>query len=784
MGANMTALATIIHRACGALNTRRGAAIALALLVTAHIALNLIWLRLDNHVIRIDEEFHAMGAQNYYFAISNPATPSLAERWAAVKAIESPYPPMLHLLGAGLALIVGYSPDAVAFSGTLCFALLIIGVYLLARQVLARPDALFAATVCGFIPVLFAGARYVALENLIAVLVIWGLYFLLRSHGFRRLPAVFAFGLVNGMVILTKPNGFVYYLLPALFIFGAAFWQAIRARAPHNVARLLRNGILCVAVTLLVALPWYAANWATFSQYWMNEHKGGRTPFAFAQVDGPGRSVVSSTPITELANVKATARPATPPPSRRWDFGPLNTLRTREWGAYALHMVNNGAFLPLFLLGCAGLLAGFWRYRRNRAFWMLIAWFVGSYVLNTLLFRFINARYAMPFIPALAIGTAMLFALVPQTWLRRSAGGLLLFLLAVQYTNISFLGNPRLNSWLPYFTDNYRVTRARDAGLVLTKSEVITGTYCFRAPVPGENYVDRAFRAMRDNPTAKDQPASTPQPYLLLESENNFGGFGFLRRTFAPEPNPLLRADLRGNPAHQRSFVHAGRFMQPKEVVAASDEAASIVVVMSQTNDTLAWGPNHPYCFEVLQEAPFAVVDYFYTPRFGLLPPAIIAVLQRRAQTLLPGTHDLFALYDAPELNGLSDADAQAVRAVNETLLIGGTPPVPLGDTIAVVGFAVRRCSEFLVQARVAMRCTAPIKKTHEFVFEFSGFPSGPVAYPMDPYTPTPSWVVGQIYVVDCYLQVPPGNLDTTLRILDAPGSGTGLSLKLSGKTI
>ena len=33
-------------------------------------------------------------------------------------------------------------------------------------------------------------------------------------------------------------------------------------------------------------------------------------------------------------------------------------------------------------------------------------WAIGAYVLNTALFRFINPRYAMPFIPALALGIA------------------------------------------------------------------------------------------------------------------------------------------------------------------------------------------------------------------------------------------------------------------------------------------------------------------------------------------------------------------------------------------
>jgi len=752
-------------------STRRGAALLLAILVLLHVALNILWLRLDNHVIRIDEEFHAMGAQNYYFALTNPATPGWDERWQALKAIQSPYPPLLHMLGAGLALCLGYSPDVVALGGTVCFALLLVGVYRLARQFLPRADALVTAVVCSLIPILFAGARYVALENLVAMLVVWGLYFLLRADGFRKLSAVAAFGILNGLVILTKPNGFVYYLLPAVLLFLGGVWHAVRGNAWKSALPILRNAAISMALTLLIAVPWYAANWDLFSQYWMNEHKGGRTPFAFAKVDKPSRAALPSTPITELANAKATEKVAVPAPVRHWDFGLRNTLRSREWGAYAIYMVNNGAFLPLCLIGTAGLLLGLWRYRRSRPFWMIVAWLVGSYLLNTLLFRFVNARYTMPFIPVLAIGTAILLSSVPNAPLRRSIGAAIIALLALQYANVSFLGDFRASTWIPILKDNYRVVRARDAGLTVTNAQVITGTYCFRAPVKGENYVERAFRAMRDKASAKASNAGTPGAYVLLESENNFGGFGFLRRTYAPEPNPLLRAELRGNQAQQQEFVAIGRYLKPTEAVAASDDADFMIVVMTQTNETLAWGPNHPYMEAVLHHAPFGVIDYFYTPSFGILPAAIVAVLERRVPGVDIAPGGLFNGYDAPELAGLFQAEGAAFQMLNAQLLPANNTETSINADLSHLAFAVRRNSEFLVQVRAAFRCVAPVEHPYAFVFEFGGMPGGPVAYPMEPFTPLAAWVPGGIYFVDCYLQVPPGTYHVRLHVQDGPGS-------------
>jgi 4-amino-4-deoxy-L-arabinose transferase-like glycosyltransferase len=437
-------------RVLAALHTRRGAGIALTALVLAHTALNAAWLRYDEHVIRIDEEFHASAAQDYYFALTDPSISGLAARISAIVALESPYPPFAHVVGAIPPLFLGYCSDTVSFSATLCFVALILGIYLVARRIYSRPAALFAAAVTSLIPVLFAGSRYVALENVITALTVWGLYFLMASDGFRARRYIVAFGLVNGCAILTKPNAFVYYLLPAAAVFTHGLWLAWRARKPGGAMAVAMNGIICIGLTCAVALPWYLYHRAALEQYWMSEHKGGKTPFTFTRGEASetGGKILEDriynpalhrsgqkkealpppTPATATAAAAATAQaPAQPqtaevqtagPPTAKaapgaWTIDLQGILTSREWGAYPLLVVNNGAFLPLTLLGLAGLLVSLWRRRGNGALWLIIAWFVGSYVLNTLLFRFINPRYAMPFIGVLGIGAAGLLEVLP-----------------------------------------------------------------------------------------------------------------------------------------------------------------------------------------------------------------------------------------------------------------------------------------------------------------------------------------------------------------------------------
>lgn len=675
-----------------ALDTRRGVGIALVLLLAAHLLLNLLWLRLDNHVIRIDEEFHASTAQDYFYAFTNPDYHTLRERLDAVLALETPYPPLLHVLGALSALALGYSHDSLALPNTIYFLLVVLGTYLIARKVFMRPTAFLAALITSLIPVLFGGSRYIALENLISVCSVWGLYFLLQSDNFRRWPYIIAFGVVNGLAISTKPNAFIYYLLPAMVLFSLGLRHAVKSPRPGAVSSLFLRGAICVGITAAMALPWYLYHFQDFTRYWMNEHKGGKTPFTFTHVDqpdaGPGRTLEDRVTNPALAAQKAQTAPvqspapgarpvATPqplapveptpaepaPPAERPRIAlELNKFFSgREWSAYPIMVINNGTFLPLGVLGAVGLVAGMWRYRRNRSFWIILLWLFGAYFLNTLLFRFINPRYAMPFIPALGIGAAAAVKLVPWTRLRAVVTAVVLVFLLAQYANISFLDLRRLDIWLAVLTDHFRVKYFHDEGLVITKSEVITGTYCFRAPARGENYVDRGFRIMAEREAAIGHPGGSEVKYISLSRQNNFGGFRNVESTYWPAPNPLLRSDLRDHPEQQFRFNRILRCNLPEEAAVEIPNADYIVAILDTNDVTAVEGPAHGYFDSLREIAGMEILDFSFTPPYGLLPGGMIAVLGR-------GDNNRYK--KIPDLRGQEATTSQDDLAVNAMRLM------------------------------------------------------------------------------------------------------------------
>lgn len=667
------------------LRSRRGASIALMALIAAHLLLNVLWLRLDEHVIRIDEEFHVSAAQEYLYAAKDPALSGLWERLQAFAEIESPYPPMLHVVGAATAFALGYSVDTIAFSASICFALVIWGTYRVARRVYARPAALFAAAVTSLIPILYGGSRYVALENLMAVFSVWGMFFLMTSGGFRRWRYVVLFSMANGAAILTKPNAFVYYLLPAAVVYFAGLWTTARASGGRGVAAHVARGMACVAITLAIAAPWYLYHRASLEDYWMSEHKGGKTPFTFtrnetpkeeegprqlledriknpaqhlamqdsAKQDSAMRAPVASA-VHNTAEIPAAAPPpaplapaASPPPAvatsatptvtasatpaqeSNWHLDLADMIAKREWSAYPIMLINNGLFFPLAVLGLVGLLVGTVRFWRSPDFWLIVLWLVGSYVLNTLLFRYINPRYMMPFLAVVGICVAGLPHALPGRRVRAVFAAAVLGLLTLQYANISFVGYEGVNSWIPVLKDRFRVTYFQDKGLTLTKAEVITGTYCFRAPQLEENYVHRGFRAIIENERAKGREPGRTVNYITIARQNNFGGFRNLETCYWPEPNPLLLGELRGHPERQYRLTRTLRCNVGPEAKEAIVDADYVIATLDETDATTDLGPRHVFFDEIRDLAPMDMIDFFYAPSYGKLPPAMIGVFSK-----------------------------------------------------------------------------------------------------------------------------------------------------------
>ena len=256
----------------------------MALLTVAiifHILFNVYWLHADNHLIHLDEAHHIKRAIAYYDALFPVDQTGLFERGVAALNVESPYPPLTHLVGAIFIRALGYAPDSIAFSGSLFLSLFLIGVYLFARQGMSARNAFLAALVAGFMPMAFAASRYFMPDLLLAAMVTWALYALLKSDRFRKTGWVVLFALFTGLAFLTKQTAIIYLLLPVLWIFGwGAFSTVYPGKGPglplrrSRSAHLLFNTLLCIFIVLGVCSWWYTRH-VEYMYTWWSTQRGG-----------------------------------------------------------------------------------------------------------------------------------------------------------------------------------------------------------------------------------------------------------------------------------------------------------------------------------------------------------------------------------------------------------------------------------------------------------------------------------------------------------------------------
>ncbi|MBI2433745.1 MAG: glycosyltransferase family 39 protein [Candidatus Hydrogenedentes bacterium] len=204
-----------------------------ASLVVFHLVANVWWQALDIRPVRTDEEVHMQTARDYYVAFTerpkqdNPL--KLLIDVASVRPGNPVHPPLLHMLGALMILVRGYSLDTISLTVTWLFLLAMPGCYLIARRFLGPWQALFATFVFSFTPIIYGSSRWFMTDFLSMTIVVWAVYALLRTDYFHNTLWVFIFAILNGLGILARTTTFLFYLAPCAALVLWGLWLALRS---------------------------------------------------------------------------------------------------------------------------------------------------------------------------------------------------------------------------------------------------------------------------------------------------------------------------------------------------------------------------------------------------------------------------------------------------------------------------------------------------------------------------------------------------------------------------
>jgi 4-amino-4-deoxy-L-arabinose transferase-like glycosyltransferase len=372
------------------LSDRAGYALV-ALLWSVQVAVNVWWLKIDTRPPVYDTAGHAMATLRLAEA------PFLTHPLTALKLVLGidPYPPFVYLVSLPFAYLLGTTVDAFLGSHAIFMAILLFATYALGRRLDQPRTGVMAAFLVGMYPILYGLSRHYLLDIPLVAMVTLAICCLVYSEDFRRPVPSALFGVSLGLGMLTKWTFAIFISAPFLI----SLIVMLTRYSPNR----LRNGWLSVLLGCLIAGPWYLCQLANLQSF-LNI---GRV---YAALEGD-------------------------PSVTLW----------KAWTYYADALINHQIFLPFAALFVVGLVLLLARCRPDRSLWVLLAWLVVPYLVFS---GFVNkdVRYVLPYLPAVALITALGLGRIRSA---KTAGGVwaaILVYALVQFAGLTFGISPRLRT--------------------------------------------------------------------------------------------------------------------------------------------------------------------------------------------------------------------------------------------------------------------------------------------------------------------------------------------------
>lgn len=337
-----------------------------------------LWFALDHTVPAWDQSDHLTRALHYWRHWQHPHLLSGAW-WQALWQLSPSYrAPWIYLLTVPFLAVFGRGFDQATLVNLGFTGLLLGTVYGLGQHLFTRQIGLWAAGLCLLLPELVrVRTDYLLDYGLVAFLTLAFLCLTLWRDALTRQQSwlySLSFGVTLGLVLLTKPTGFLFLLVPGLWLLGEAVLQKRWERLAQAAIALVLVWLICGA--------WYSANWLTI---FSSSQQANRTSLLFDRDP------------------------------------PLHTLAA--W-LYYWRTLPYLVSWPLLLLPLGSLVVSLgWRQQQKilvfveqgRAWRWLLGFLLGAYLLCSLIVNK-DPRHILPYLPGVAIVLAYGLTRSPRRW--------------------------------------------------------------------------------------------------------------------------------------------------------------------------------------------------------------------------------------------------------------------------------------------------------------------------------------------------------------------------------
>ncbi len=258
--------------------------LVLALLIACHLLVNYVIIT-QSSLLRIKADARYVTEAVRFSRIIADKKGGLLK--AAGTAIKTNFHPHLYgfMLGVVTALTKAATPKdldvPIQLVNSVFFVILILSVYGIGSILYGRRQALMAAILLSFSPVIFGLVRLAQLEVPLAAFVSLCVYLLLKSNFFESRMMSLAAGIVFGLAQLTKETALLFILPPFIFC-GLRILFSTEGRQAR-----MRNCALALITAVIVSAPVYlnSGNKNMFYVMWSHASlmisPGGEDPFFY-----------------------------------------------------------------------------------------------------------------------------------------------------------------------------------------------------------------------------------------------------------------------------------------------------------------------------------------------------------------------------------------------------------------------------------------------------------------------------------------------------------------------
>ena len=341
------------------------------------ITLEILWLSLDRSLPSWDQAAHLTNALIFQ-KIINQIQIFSADWWHDLWAGSPSYrAPFIYILTVPFLNIFGKSFNSGVLVNLLFIPILTFSTYFLGKRAFDRYVGLWAAGLCLMFPALLAfQLDYLLDYGIVAITTLTFLVLTLWKDAITKPESwrwSLLFSILFGCLMLTKPTGFLFLVVPGIFLLGSFVKQ-------RNLLGLFQSG-LALFIAWWICGGWYRQNWLTII-----------TSAIAANAMGKGEGDPSGTTI--------------------------------EGWLYYIKLLPELISTPILIvsIGCAILLLLKRSQSNNTINWKQINWlllyFVGAYALCSLATNK-DGRFISPLLPILSIFIAASLNSFKTIWFRR-----------------------------------------------------------------------------------------------------------------------------------------------------------------------------------------------------------------------------------------------------------------------------------------------------------------------------------------------------------------------------